>query len=258
MAKDEQTWFIIRHEKPAGPYSRQQLIQMVVAKIISRRTLIGKTSTGNDWAVLDSIINLEKESPIPIPKETSSADMPRPPMPAQIAEQPASTMAEAHSTAAPDQHPWRRLFARGFDSALTLTIVAISLGTPAIERNYPLNAASLILAAVINASSIGTTGFTLGKWLYGVRILNHFGKPIGFREALLREGEVFVFGCGCGMPLISLLALGYSYAQLNSEKITRWDRKRNVRVEYRDRGLKQKMMAAVAIVLLLIIVGSRP
>jgi hypothetical protein len=68
----------------------------------------------------------------------------------------------------------------------------------------------LTLAAVIPgyAPMIGLTGVSIGKWLFGGKVVKPSGKPIGVLAAFGRELQVWFHGLFFGVPLISLFTLG--------------------------------------------------
>lgn len=78
-------------------------------------------------------------------------------------------------------------------------------------------------ATFINAIFIGFTGLTLGKWLFGIKILNDEKRPLGVLRALKREFMVWFSGLGCGLPGISILTVLFSYRRLKAKGITSWD-----------------------------------
>jgi uncharacterized RDD family membrane protein YckC len=103
--------------------------------------------------------------------------------------------------------PWRRWAARLVDgivlaSMIWLTIpVGVMLTVPAawlaiewiiFEPWFPLVEAMINLAVLIPVCAIliGASGFTPGKLLFGVRVLNRDERPIGFIPALVRELRV--------------------------------------------------------------------
>ena len=51
----------------------------------------------------------------------------------------------------------------------------------------------------INAAFIGLTGYSVGKWVFGIRILNEQNRPVGYFSALSREMKVWSGGMAFGI-----------------------------------------------------------
>lgn len=92
---------------------------------------------------------------------------------------------------------------------------------------------TVVLSSLIAAIPLGLTGSTLGKWLFGIQVLDDDGQPLGVRRAVGREMRVLVQGLAFGLPVISLLALGLAYRRLGRRGRTHWDEAMDLRVRYR-------------------------
>ena len=125
---------------------------------------------------------------------------------------------------------------------------------------YRLADAIVTVAAAIplNAALIGFTGSSLGKWLFGVRVVGQDGRPIGFGKALLRELFVWVQGMGLGIPVVNLITFWLSYSRLEKNGATPWDEQSRHVVLYRPQGPGQIIGVVVGVVLFLgLAVGAR-
>lgn len=181
----------------------------------------------------------------------------------------APDVSDGGSWADTSPHPWRRFAARVTDITVVGTIVALLIGvigyiisperTEAVasvlnSRAGQLVGIVLVLLIIIpfNALALGLSGLTLGKWIFGIRVLKH-AKPIGVLGALRRELGVFAFGMGCGLPLISLGTTIYSFRRLSSGRAAPWDRDQDLTIVHRPESLKATigMILAVFAVLLL-------
>jgi uncharacterized RDD family membrane protein YckC len=142
--------------------------------------------------------------------------------------------ARTHPWTDTSAHPWRRFFARTLDLGLfsvlsfiliggVLTILAPDLLDPFIVLVVIAPVLSIILAAPWIALAIGLTGGTPGKWLFGVRVANAEGRPIGIAAAFLRELKVASVGTGLGIPIVSLFFLWQAQEHLVDRKKTTWD-----------------------------------
>ena len=124
------------------------------------------------------------------------------------------------------------------------------MGLPAGRRGGYLSVYFCVFALPANAVLIGLTGSTLGKWLFGVRIVEPTGAVIGIRRALRRELLVWNWGMGLGLPLILTLAQLFAYRRLKEEDTTLWDHALGTEVRFRRPGFSQYLLAALGIVLL--------
>jgi hypothetical protein len=108
---------------------------------------------------------------------------------------------------------------------------------------------SLVAAIPGNAAMIGLTGASIGKWIFGIRVMRD-GKPIGFANALAREFKVWWRGLGAGVPLVSLATLAHAFRQLTDNRITSWDNDQSNTVVHRAESLPAtiSMWAAAALI----------
>lgn len=162
-------------------------------------------------------------------------------------------------------HPWRRYAARMVDNLIVGTVTWILIGV-ALAVFAPEQAAklgeidrlpggqfidlALTLASAMpgNALMIGLTGLSIGKWIFGVRVLRD-GRPIGFSAALNREFEIWWRGLACGVPLVSLATLSQQFQRLEENKRTPWDVRLKNQVTQRPDSLLSRvwMWAAVLV-----------
>jgi len=150
--------------------------------------------------------------------------------------------ARTHPWTDTSAHPWRRYFARMLDlslfSLLSFVLIGGLLGVLAPEMLDSFLAVlegpflgqfviapvlAIILAAPWIALAIGLTGGTPGKWLFGVRVANAEGRPIGIAAAFLRELKVATIGIGLGFPLVSLFFAWQAHERLVDRDETTWD-----------------------------------
>lgn len=146
-------------------------------------------------------------------------------------------------------HAWRRYFARGMDNVIVGTItwaligmVAYSVAPAEADAFFKIFNApggqiidmllTLLAAIPGNALMIGLTGLSIGKWIFGIRVLKD-GAPIGVWRALRREFAIWFRGLGCGIPLVSLATLLSSRGQLEDSGATSWDKAQRLTVNHR-------------------------
>lgn len=164
---------------------------------------------------------------------------------------------------APGPAPWRRYFARMLDTVLLAVggWFAIGLVVAALQPDWhvalfgsywvttPLLSGMLscLLVAPVLALPLGLLGSSPGKWLFGVRVTRLDGTPIGVRAALRREFDVFVWGVGAGVPLLTMLASIASFIRLTSTGSCRWDAQRPWCVTHRRNGAQQWVLGTIGV-----------
>lgn len=137
-------------------------------------------------------------------------------------------------------HPWRRYFARTTDVLIVgslswwvFAIVFFIAAPKAAEAFFAifdqpygrLIDVVLTLMATVPATAlmIGLTGVSIGKWLFGIKVVRPDGRPIGLVAAFGREMQVWLRGWGLGIPLVSLFTLISSFRILEDKGRSDWD-----------------------------------
>ncbi|MCZ4279874.1 RDD family protein [Kiloniella laminariae] len=158
-------------------------------------------------------------------------------------------------------HPWRRFFARQLDNSLYLglllwlakspllqlaqlllttlesglepgtLLVLLIAGGLIILLSYPF---IHLLLACANALVVGLSGCSVGKWFFGIRVLNREGKPLGLRSALQRELSLWRHGLCFGLPIADMIFMVHACFDLGNDGITTWDRKTSSVIAQRE------------------------
>lgn len=169
-------------------------------------------------------------------------------------------------------HPWRRWSARITDNiAMGLLVMfclglalSLLLGPPAATKvlehellNNQLTATMITLAMVVVplAFLVGATGTTLGKYLFGVRVVTPHGRPIGFKRALVRELTIYAQGLALGIPLVNLITMGIAHKELTETGRAPWDNPETTVVTYRALGFWTILRMLLGIVLLVLLIA---
>lgn len=169
-------------------------------------------------------------------------------------------------------HPWRRYLARTLDTSVFAMVMSFVLFAVwgALEPASALKFITLlseksaggrildvmlsVLVAILpNALFIGLSGTTLGKWIFGIRITNSEGNPIGFFRGLYRELFVWVRGYGLGIPFVSLITLVMSRSRLEEAGATAWDANLSTLVSHRRESFWQHLLNAIGVLLIVAI-----
>lgn len=163
-------------------------------------------------------------------------------------------------------HPWRRFLARTVD-LYTLRLLLIFIFSYLIGLIFPQNVDKYvklienpIIGAIIlyllwiptEALFLYIMGTTPAKWLFGIHIKKKTAENLSFNEALSRAFQVFVYGEGFAIPLITLFTRIFSYRNLVKNGITRWDTNVGSVVMY-ENWSTIKIIASVIVTLLTLI-----
>jgi uncharacterized RDD family membrane protein YckC len=139
--------------------------------------------------------------------------------------------------------PWRRYGARMLDTLVCgstawifigfLWYLVAPLSADAFFTAFEGRAGRILdfilttmVAGVVNALLMAFVGNTLGKVIFGIKILNQDGSRPGLLAVLKRELRVWIWGLAFGIPLLSLLALLHAYTGLDEKTPTSWDKDR--------------------------------
>ena len=161
--------------------------------------------------------------------------------------------------------PWRRYIARMFDITFNGVILWMLIGVVAYqiipyEADYfftNLNPifdviATSFLGCLSTGVLVGFTGTTIGKWIFGIRVLRDDGKTIGITDGIIRDLKVWVKGLAFGIPIFSLVTLYTSYNGLKRHETTSWDSGRYALL-YRPSGPVQYTLNVIGIIILLVL-----
>lgn len=167
--------------------------------------------------------------------------------------------------------PWRRYFARYLDTMIHGLIGFMMLGYVGgmIAPNEVDQAVALFetrggqllevmvtvfMAALVGAVVVGTTGSSIGKAIFGVRIVDGNLRPIGPWRGLKREPHVWLAGLGGGIALISFITTLVAYRRLLLRNVTVWDKGRYI-VLHRPATNRQMALNIIGVALGLLLLG---
>jgi uncharacterized RDD family membrane protein YckC len=240
----DETWFYRDGEGECGPSTRNDLGRLVSAGFVAASTPVRSAADATWQAASEVFPDLFAAAAPSAPGEWSDTS----------------------------PHPWRRYFARMLDNTLVgsvswflIGILAYSVAPAEADAFFSglsgpggrLADIVLTLMAAIpgNALMIGLTGVSIGKWIFGVRVLRN-GRPMGFARALRRESAVWVKGLGFGVPIVSFFTLLSAKSALEDRRTTSWDKAQDLTVSHRpeSRGATILMWLG-ALVYVLVAVG---
>ncbi len=165
--------------------------------------------------------------------------------------------------------PWRRYGARAIDTpvngvlgVLLLAHVWYSLAPRSADRFFSLFETpggmlldlvlTTCIAAIVGGFIIGATGTSLGKAIFGVRVLDETLQPIGIRRGLVRELHVLWSGLALGIPILAFFTLLVAYRKLQRDRATAWDEGTHL-VLHRPGSLLQTVLNGVGVVLIVLV-----
>lgn len=168
--------------------------------------------------------------------------------------------------------PWRRYGARMLDTSFNGAVVMIIIGV-AFYAIAPATAdeffsifegesgrildivMTAFVASILGGLLVGISGFTLGKWIFGVRVTKLDGTRLGIADGLSRDLTVLLKGLGLGIPIVAIFTMGYAYRRLGEFKTTSWDKGRYI-VWHRPSGFSQYIFNVIGILLILLVIGG--
>ncbi len=135
----------------------------------------------------------------------------------------------------PPIRPWVRFLARTIDFGIWTNLLDIlwSILSPDtytvflsknIGNKLIVNISFYILWLFIEALLLSKAGYTLGKWLLKVKVINKNGEKLTYLNALKRAASVTIYGCALELPFLSTITYIISYNKLIKNGITKWDR----------------------------------
>jgi uncharacterized RDD family membrane protein YckC len=228
---EETGWYYFRDGGSFGPESAKRLLELLEKGAIQRRTPVWRED--RQQQPLEVALGLPEPPPLP-ESESASSDL-RNTIQARPAPPPF-----AGDYYDDDAHPWRRYFARMLDTTVGAGVVFFLIGlilgaldqnaadafTTALEKPELRIVQTILTCAIaipVNALLIGLTGSSLGKWIFGIKVLRDDGQVLGFAAALRREVYIFIRGLGLAIPIVTLITLINAFRRLKDEGETSWD-----------------------------------
>lgn len=160
--------------------------------------------------------------------------------------------------------PWRRYAARVFDISFNgfggWLLIGYIAGQVAPYEAHKLfnNLNPLIdsilttfLACLTTGVLTGFTGSTVGKWIFGIRVMSAEGNFIGMKNGIARDLSIWMKGLAFGIPIAILVTSFMSYRKLRKSGTTAWDCNKYV-ILHRPSGPRQYILSFIGIVLIIV------
>lgn len=122
--------------------------------------------------------------------------------------------------------PWRRFWARWLDSLLgsmTALTMLMVLSDGVIPNNFWTTVLGLGLSLLLEPIQLRIFGTTLGKWIFGIRLLHRDGRKLDLGEAFRRTWQARLYGEALGIPFVCYWRLWKSYKTYNDGYELPWE-----------------------------------
>jgi uncharacterized RDD family membrane protein YckC len=125
-------------------------------------------------------------------------------------------------------HPWMRFSARILDYLLfAFILLRTNFFQMSIWEHVPSFFFPVVLTFLwifVEAIMLHLFGTTIGKWVFGIEIIDRSLKKPGYRSACLRSLSVWCNGVGTGFFIIAPATVTVSYIRLRRDGVAPWDR----------------------------------
>jgi len=131
-------------------------------------------------------------------------------------------------------HAWRRYFARTFDGIIYIILVSYAFVMAFPEQATYLSSQHVdkamgflyyVAFMPVEAFCFYAFGTTLGKALYGIKVIKAGHSLATFGGSFERCFNIWVFGLGLGIPIIAFFTTISAYYKLKHSGSTSWDAK---------------------------------
>lgn len=152
------------------------------------------------------------------------------------------------------KRPWLRFWARTLDLLVFETLLNIFLPFEALNRIETLFSQMLLLfisILIIEPVQIYFFGTTLGKWLFGIKLIKKSGAKISYRDALKRSMLVWAKGYAGNLPFLSYLSMMMTYQTILDTGTISWDEKYDFKMIHS----KTKVLPLAVLILLILVIN---
>ena len=226
-------WYYLVAGQPKGPLTEEVLLKLFESDSLPATTLVWREGF-TEWqeaGATENLLSLSSSRP-PAPPRV----LPPPPLHNFI---PSGLQAR----------PWVRYWARTIDLMLFSVLVGVLLALvypAALEINALALAVTIVFLYVfIEPFMLSSWGTTPGKALLNIRLRRIDGTRLNYIDALSRSFNVWIRGCGLGLPIVGILTHITGYTKLSKYGITSWDKDGAFRIDHKILG-PGRVIACVA------------
>jgi uncharacterized RDD family membrane protein YckC len=151
----------------------------------------------------------------------------------------------------PQIRPWHRFFARSLDlSIISILFALISAylirhDIMAVELGPFVLPFTTVLMMLVEIVLLSTWGYTPGKYLLKIRVLNAEGTKPTLKEAAIRSASLFLLGEGAGLTFINPVTEILSYFRLLKTGGTYWDVLAKTHIKHEEKAAFEILLIAL-------------
>ncbi len=296
MTESDQEWIYVVGGQRHGPLSAREIATLISGDRLAAHTLVWKPGM-SEWRSACDVHEIAGYCPPPLPdaiarvrqnvaaarSDPGAGPAPSPPTPhPQHGSRPAPSNSFSQAIDG-GHHPWRRYFARLFDTCMVwlptyvFLAVVVDAVLPQATRVFRavLRQAGLLddaatqrtahdmvalflvflVGILLEALMLPTFGTTPGKWLFGISVRGGGGRNLTFGQGAARALGVSIQGLGFGLPLVSLCTLYYAYRRLEDTGTTLWDTAVGSKVSHVPWGPWRWVFAVLATMIVLLLLS---
>ena len=157
--------------------------------------------------------------------------------------------------------PWARWAARTLDLAVStifgFIVVGIFLAIIGCDIENISDAGAMIMGIpaglLLDALCYQIFGWTLGKWLFAVKVRHHDGFRLTFGEYFKRNCWMTIKGLGLCIPIVTLITEVVQYNRLRAGKCASYDEGNDIKILRAKHDVVRTVFGIVALIVLFII-----
>ena len=156
--------------------------------------------------------------------------------------------------------PWARWAARTLDFSIGAILAVIVLLVVGIDLDNMSGLGVAILAIpgglALDALIYYFFGWTLGKWLFAVKVRRQDGCRLTYAEYFKRNLWVFVKGFGLGIPIVTLVMHVVQYNRLRAGKSASYDEGKDIKIVRVKHDVIRTVVGIVALIIIFVFIAA--
>lgn len=166
--------------------------------------------------------------------------------------------------------PWRRFFARSIDMSIYGmafdAIAAIVFKINISDLSFPFSIVSVVVSIIVmlllEPFFLSRWGTTPGKWIWGIKVTDKWGRNLEYKDARTRTWEVLCYGYGFHIPIYSIYRMWKCYKACKNSELIVWEQDTYIELKDKD-GWRigayiGAEIAAMAVTFLLFMISMLP
>ena len=164
----------------------------------------------------------------------------------------------------PVVNPWARWAARNVDFYIgmiaALCVIGFVLGSIGIDADDISEVGWMIFAIpggfALDALCYYFFGWTLGKWLFAVKVRHQDGTRLTYVEYLKRNLWVLVQGFGLSIPIVTFVTFIIQYNRLRAGKSASYDEGKDIKIVRTKHNVVRTVFGVVALIGIIIFLAA--